>query len=281
MDDLVDEAPNRTAAEVAIKRCLEALETHFNQSSVSGRSEQKASVLSASNQQERLKHAPASDLLSSINLLPTSRLKLEPFIDLIAGFQTDLRFSIEGQNFPIKTEEDLEVYAYNVAGTVAALILGLVFAYHPIPPSRSHEEHKELIKVGEKMGQALQYVNIARDIKHDAVIGRVYIPTSWLKEDGLTPIDVLINPSHPRMTKPRNMMLDKPETSFRDAVGAIDDLPNEARAPIRTVVESYMMIGKMVRKFPNEELNGEEKLKLSLWRRFGIAWWAMRHVGSV
>ncbi|KAL6412515.1 phytoene synthase [Ilyonectria robusta] len=281
MDDLVDEAPNRAAAELAIKRCLEALKTHFNQSSVSGRSGQKSSVLSGSKEQESLKHAPASDLLSSINLLSTSRLKLEPFIDLIAGFKTDLEFSIEDQIFPIKTEKDLEIYAYNVAGTVAALILGLVFAYHPMPPSQSHEEHKELIKAGEKMGQALQYVNIARDIKHDAVIGRVYIPTSWLTEEGLTPTDVLTNPSNPRLTKLRNMMLDKADTSFRDAVGAIDDLPNEARAPIRTVVESYMMIGKMVRKSPNEVLNGEGKLKLSLWRRFGIAWWAMTDVGSV
>lgn len=270
MDDLVDEAPDRQAAHLAIQQCTRALRSQFSRSAT--RDSYKLVNLK--------EHGDEDDtippyLLSSIALLPASRLAIDPFLHLLSGFKTDLLFSPENQAFPIATEEDLETYAYNVAGSVAASILELVFMHYQPACSKFCEQRNQMVNAGEKMGQALQYVNIARDIEHDAAIGRVYIPTSWLIEEGLRPVDVLAKPGNEKITKLRHRMLDKADAVYHAAVGAIDGIPSEARGPIRTVVESYMMIGKMVRKTPNVVLRGKGKLKLSPWRRLGVARRAM------
>lgn len=124
------------------------------------------------------------------------------------------------------------------------------------------------------MGQALQYVNIARDVEHDAAIGRVYIPTSWLREEGLTPSDVLAQPKSTGVERLKYRLLDKADAHYHESVGAIDGLPREGRGGVRTIVESYMIIGKMIRERKNI-YNGPGKLKVPLWRRLRVAWWAM------
>lgn len=66
-----------------------------------------------------------------------------------------------------------------------------------------------LIHAGACMGIALQYVNIARDIAVDALLYRVYIPLTWLAEEGLTPEAVNKNPQGVRIEKLRGRLLDR------------------------------------------------------------------------
>lgn len=120
------------------------------------------------------------------------------------------------------------------------------------------------------MGIALQYVNISRDIAKDAAIGRVYLPTSWLKEHGLTPQDVLENPDGPVIEKLRGRLLEKAFALYEDAQSAMSQLPVDARAPMRVAVESYMEIGRVLRERGYKVKEGQATVpKL---RRLKVAW---------
>ncbi|RAH48311.1 phytoene desaturase [Aspergillus brunneoviolaceus CBS 621.78] len=135
-----------------------------------------------------------SELSEAIVALPAFRLRLSPLQGLLEGFRTDTKFDRESSGFPIDSEEDVDRYAYHVAGTVAASVLDLVFHHFPHHASGNHATtQRVMIAAGEQMGQGLQLVNIARDIDRDARIERVYLPTAWLKHEGITPADVLDN----------------------------------------------------------------------------------------
>ena len=142
---------------------------------------------------------------SALQLLPVSYLPSAPLYSLLRGFQTDLEFSSPMARHPIQTQADLETYASRVAGTVAELCLELV--YHHTKTSTSSSQRKALTKAGGRMGIALQYVNIARDIAVDARIGRVYLPTSWLSENNLSPELVLEDPESANVAKIRDRIL--------------------------------------------------------------------------
>lgn len=99
------------------------------------------------------------------------------------------------------------------------------------------------------MGIALQYVNIARDILVDAQIGRVYLPTSWLKEEGLTHKAVLDNPEGPEVIeRMRRRLLDNAFELYREARPEMQQIPSEARGPMIGAVENYMEIGRVLRE---------------------------------
>ncbi|KAF7715187.1 terpene cyclase [Penicillium ucsense] len=268
IDDLVDEAPSREKAQESIKEASQVLHWRFSE-----KSPKKPLYDYLQADMDRKQALQASPLLHSIALLPASRLSLGPLLELLSGFDMDLGFSFEKREFPIETEDDLEVYAQRVAGTVAAGLLELVFSHTDV--QYSAEKQEQIIDAGQRMGQALQYVNIARDIKRDAAIKRVYIPTAWLKTKNLTPVDVITNPDNPALASFEDQMLLKADQAYRMSVKAIDQLPKDVRGPIKTTIESYMMIGQMVRKARRESTKIEGKLKVPLWRRLKLAWTAM------
>jgi len=181
---------------------------------------------------------------SSLKFLPFDILSSEPLYELLKGFEMDLKFS--DKEFPIATEDDLRLYGARVAGTVAELCDDLVFHHTPKRDELTEEYKNSLTSEGVKMGGALQYVNIARDIETDAKIGRVYIPTSWLKEEGLTPKDVIKSPSGEKIQKLRSRLLVKALSIYDETKFAIEELPKEARAPMRVAMESYMEIGRVL-----------------------------------
>lgn len=216
---------------------------------------------------------PASQ--AAFLMLPTQYLSYGPFYDLIEGFRTDLEFhKPQGQKqgaFPIRGEHDLNLYGSRVAGTVAELCLELVFHHTSTRIPLSHHEH--LVHAGGRMGIALQYVNIARDILTDAAISRVYIPTTWLTEENLTPSDVIKSPNGPQVEKLKNRLLKKAFMIYEEAIKAIEELPNEARAPMRVAVESYMEIGRVLREEGYVVKQG--KATVPKMRRIRVAWGAL------
>ena len=265
---MVDEAPTRAKAQESIQEASQVL--HWRFSTKSPKKPLYDYLQADKDEKHGLNSAP---LLNSIALLPASRLSLDPLLELLSGFDMDLLFSAENGEFPIETETDLEIYAHRVAGTVAAGLLELVFSHSDIEYSTA--QRGKIIKAGQVMGQALQYVNIARDIKRDAAINRVYIPTVWLKTKGLTPKDVINNPDDPALATFENKVLAKADNAYQLTVDAIDQLPKDVRGPIKTTIESYMMIGQVVRKARQEGTKIEGKLKVPLWRRLKLAWNAM------
>ncbi|KAK0111340.1 hypothetical protein ONS95_001704 [Cadophora gregata] len=212
----------------------------------------------------------------ALKLLPTHLLSFGPLYDLLEGFKTDLGFLEKGSNkvlqkFPIEKEPDLEIYAARVAGTVAELCLELAFFHSNSTTTEAQRDH--LVRAGGRMGIALQYVNIARDIATDAAIGRVYLPTSWLKSQGLAPRDIIDNPHREEIENLRGRLLDKAFIIYREAIGAISQLPDDARAPMRVAVESYMEIGRVLIEKGYRFKGG--KATVPKLRRLKVAWKAL------
>ncbi|KAA8644423.1 terpene cyclase [Aspergillus tanneri] len=256
MDDLVDEAIDRDTARYWIQQCSKSLAVIFNHIKVDA------------DGNKGLERLIPPTLFLPICLLPASRLSSQPLYNLLKGFEMDLEFDSKAGTFPIATENDLELYAFRVASTVAASVLNLIFYHHQ--EDIKNDDYVRLIAAAERMGQALQYVNIARDIVQDAQYQRVYFPTSWLNEEGLTPSMVVENPTHPRLAVLRDRLLDKAETCAKDSQEAIDELPSKIRGPLRVTILSYMEIGKALRELQVSAC--DSKLKLPWWRLFKVAW---------
>ncbi|RDA95316.1 hypothetical protein CP533_3533 [Ophiocordyceps camponoti-saundersi (nom. inval.)] len=266
LDDTVDEALDAVDARRTINICRQTLRNRFNGLDRAADDEQKDGVSLA--------------LRSAMALLPISRLSMEPLDSLLLGFETDLDFSetrIDGA-WPMVTEKDLETYASRVAGTVATSLLTLSLQHHSVNGGGHDSKRLErIMTAGAEMGKALQYINMARDVQDDASIGRVYIPSTWLREEGLQPMDVVARPDDARVTKLKYRLLERAGDMYRASEAVMEELPDEVRGPVRTVVESYMAIGEMVRERDSSgSCRREGKLKLPWWRRLVVARRAMR-----
>ena len=261
-DDLVDEAASTDQARHWIAKLKEYLDISYQRNAnTNARLIQRGEFVTSTFP------SPAQ---AALRLLPTTYLSPVPLYDLLHGFETDLKFSSRNQ-FPIKDEPTLQEYAARVAGTVAESCLELVFHHTTkvLPESR----RQRIVQAGGRMGIALQYVNIARDISVDASNGRVYLPTSWLKEEGLVPEDILKDSTSSKSEMLRQRLLDCAFEIYHEAKRAIEELPPEARGPMRVAVESYMEIGRFLRK-PSYRVKAGRATVPKL-RRLMVAWNAL------
>jgi 15-cis-phytoene synthase/lycopene beta-cyclase len=253
-DDLVDNAATAEEAKDWISKLHNYLDQVYY-------SDSKPSISASANV---LKAFPP-DTRSALVQLPAAKLPRQPLQDLLHGFEMDLEFN---DTSPIKTESDLQLYAERVAGTVAQMCIELIFKLYP--SKMDAEQQRKVVDAGNRMGIALQYVNIARDISVDAHIGRVYLPLEWLQEYGLTYDEALNKPDDVQMKNLRTRLLDNAFSLYEGARGAIETLPIEARGPIRVAVESYMEIGRTLRQ--KEYTVKAGRATVPKWRRIVVAW---------
>ncbi|TVY41851.1 Bifunctional lycopene cyclase/phytoene synthase [Lachnellula subtilissima] len=263
-DDLVDNADTKSTAREWIRKLTHYLDLAY--------ASKEARVISKEpSLNTYITSTFPTSAHSALRLLPTYILPYKPLYDLLEGFKTDLEFTPTIS--PIQTEHDLENYAAYVAGTVAELILELVFVHTASPTSTSTKQRDHLIRSGARMGIALQYVNIARDISVDAGLGRVYIPYSWLSAEGLTTQDVLDKPELFEVARLRNRLLAKAFGIYGECGPAMRGLPRDARAPMRVAVESYMEIGRVLKKRKYRVVQGRATVPVG--RRALVAWRAL------
>ena len=88
-------------------------------------------------------------------------LNEQPFRDMIAGMKSD---AVEGIR-TIDNMDQLEVYCYQVAGTVGCMLLPLLNA-----------DIDKATEPAIALGKSIQLINILRDAKPDAALGRIYLP---------------------------------------------------------------------------------------------------------
>lgn len=268
----MDDAKDETEALAWIEKLTKYLDLVYSSETPASPSEDPA-VLAY------IKHNFEKSDQSALTLLPAKLLPKEPLYELLEGFKMDLTFSHTGGkhkpympgNFPIKNEADLELYASRVASTVGELCLWLVF--HHGETRLSSDKEASLVKAARKMGHALQYVNIARDIAVDADMERVYLPTNWLKEEGATPRDIIAAPRQPVVEKLRERLLDLAFKEYARSRQPMDMLPSDVKGPLIVAVESYMEIGRVLReKKAVQSSKNPKRATVSKSRRLWVAW---------
>lgn len=262
-DDLIDDASDEKEAREWIRKLRMYLDLSYKDTD-------EGTLL-----QDYIEVKFPAETQSALRFLPTSYLSSKPLYDMLAGFEMDLAFSSangEASRYPIQSVSDLDMYGERVAGTVAHSILEMVF--HHLPSDAPQETRQRLIAAGSRMGVALQYVNISRDIAVDARIQRVYVPLEWLAELELTPAAIIKNPQGTRVEDLRLRLLKRGFDIYGEARSAIEELPEEAVGPMRVAVESYMEIGRVIREEGYSVKEGRATVPKG--RRIVVAWNALR-----
>lgn len=102
------------------------------------------------------------------------KLPFNLFDELIKGCEMDL------EKTRYQTFEELEIYCHRVASVVGLLSIN-IFGYRNTG-SQDYAAH---------LGKALQLTNILRDVKNDAVRGRIYLPQTELRIFEVTEAEIL------------------------------------------------------------------------------------------
>ena len=268
-DDLIDNATTEQEIMTWVTKLIQYLDFHYvhdkETQSIVHRRDVNQGMLKKFIEQE----FPAS-ARSALKLLPTHILPGEPLHLLIDGFRMDSQFNVEvDDKFPIKNEDDLAAYARRVAGTVGELCVALIV--HHCGAHLTRKQITDLLDSSREMGTALQYVNIARDIATDAGIGRVYLPTLWLRDAGLTPETVIEDTFRPEVARLRERLLSKAFAMYRHARPVMRWIPQQARGPMIVAVENYMEIGRVLRERDFLEVRDPRRATVPARRRLWVA----------
>ncbi|MGE0031054.1 MAG: squalene/phytoene synthase family protein [Steroidobacteraceae bacterium] len=97
-----------------------------------------------------------------------------PLHDAIAGLELELASA------SYESERELEAYFARAAGFSRTLALALDPAREPEP----------LERLGHALGKSVRMVEVIRDLRQNAVMGRVFVPLEWLVEHGISHVEL-------------------------------------------------------------------------------------------
>jgi 15-cis-phytoene synthase len=156
--------------------------------------------------------------------------------DAVADFCAGMRADLAGPRHA--TDEDLDTYCYQVAGTVGRLMAPLL----GILGGRAAEADA----AARALGAAMQRTNILRDVREDARGGRIYLPDSTLALADVAPGDAASLLDLPAWPTARRLALLQPEIARADedyaaGLAGIDCLAR-GRPGIRAAARMYQAI---------------------------------------
>ena len=155
LDDLVDlEAPSGSAQRADAQQRLAAVRTWLSTGAVADAGGDELAIF--------------VDLQRRTPALPTDAIGA--FLD---GMESDLAGPV------MASDADLDLYCYQVAGTVGRLMAALLGV-------RGGDD-AQADRAARALGAAMQRTNILRDIDEDLANGRVYLPATALRRVGLDP----------------------------------------------------------------------------------------------
>ena len=159
------------------------------------------------------KNQQDSVIKNMCDLMSESNISKKILNDLFDGVESDLKKEVR-----IKTEKELLVYSYRVAGTVGlmmAKILGV--------------KKKESLQRAIDLGIAMQLTNIARDVVEDENKNRIYLIKN--SEDTFLDIEKIIY---------------KADSFYDSSFVGIKDIPLNCRFSIVVARRVYRQIGKKI-----------------------------------
>ncbi len=145
-----------------------------------------------------------------------------------------LAWDAEGRRY----DELSGVFAYSarVAGAVGAMMAVLMGAREASVIARACD-----------LGVAMQLTNIARDVADDAREGRLYLPRTWMVEQGIDPDAWLAEPVFDaRLRRLVRRLLRRADELYERALPGIDALPLVCRPGIHAARRIYAEIGRVL-----------------------------------
>jgi phytoene synthase len=136
------------------------------------------------------------------------------------------------------TLSDVRSYSARVASAVGAMMCVLMRVRDADALARACD-----------LGVAMQLTNIARDVGEDARAGRIYLPTDWMDEVGLSTQAFFDNPqATPEIKRMVRKLLAEAHRLYIRSEAGIGSLPIEARTGIFAARYIYAGISTAVRR---------------------------------
>lgn len=153
---------------------------------------------------------------------------------------------------------DLYDYAARVAGAVGAMMSVIMGVRDAAAVARACD-----------LGVAMQLTNVARDVGEDARNGRIYLPLSWLRAEGVDPDRWLADPVfNPMIGAVVARLLTTADTLYARADTGIAALPALCRPGIFAARHLYREIGVEVGRRGCDSVSG--RARVSGMRKFGL-----------
>jgi phytoene synthase len=184
-------------------------------------------------------------------------LAQEHFEEVIDGMEMDL------DRFTYPSFKDLSLYCYRVAGVVG-IMSAEIFGY----------EDRHTLKYAHSLGMAFQLTNILRDVREDAMRGRIYIPQDEMSRFSVTASDLM----HPQTSdRVRQLLQVQTERAREYYDQAFSQLP----ACDRYRQRSGLIMAQIYRTLLEEiERDGfrvlEHRIHLTPIRKLWLAWTTAR-----
>jgi len=158
-------------------------------------------------------------------------IPMEYPLELLSGFEKDSRGHV------IRDENELEEYAYQVAGVV-----GLMMSYI------MNADLSRARQAAQCMGNAMQLTNIARDIGEDFSRGRIYLPTTWLTDEKIQSHKLMDPEQREPLFRISQRLLKKADVLYQKGYGGLIYLPLRSAFAVSIAASIYSAIGKKIQR---------------------------------
>lgn len=172
---------------------------------------------------------------------------------------------IEGMAMDVRREaywtiDDLRLYCYRVAGTVGLMMSHVMGVSDP-----------RALRHAADLGSAMQLTNIARDVREDAEMGRVYLPLLWMDEAGVPEGQIMQPRYRASVAQVVKRLLGAADGYYASGAAGLKYLPWRAAIAVSVASEVYSQIGRQV--LARGERAWDSRTIVSKW---GKAWAVMR-----
>ena len=172
---------------------------------------------------------------------------------------------VRGETYP--NFESLLVYTYRVAGVV-----GLMMS-HIMGVSEQNALNNAV-----DLGNAMQLSNIARDVLEDLNLGRIYLPTEWLKVAGIPLDQIAALEFRVALLEVVGKLLNEAEILYASGEKGIPYLSFRAAFAVQAARNIYSSIGAEILKAGSHDWN--KRAFVPLWKKFFLALKALLKVGA-
>ncbi len=183
---------------------------------------------------------PACPLVQALQDLSRRRgLSLGHAQALLVGVRQDLGDVL------MENDGQLLAYSWRVASTVGLMVSRLLGVEDPAAEGHAAD-----------LGLAMQLTNIVRDVREDAMRGRVYLPRTRLAAHGLSTDDVLHGREREGVRAVCLELLDLADRYYASGEAGFRYIPLRARVGIAVAQRVYASIGWRIRATGHHPLDG-------------------------
>jgi len=179
-------------------------------------------------------------------------IPVDPFFELLKGMEMDL----QRKNY--LTFDDLTLYCYRVASTVGLMCIE-IFGY----------KNKSTKNFAIDLGIALQLTNILRDVKKDALRGRIYLPKEDLVKFNYSEDDIIKNVYNQNFIDMMKYEVERTKTYFRKAT---DELTLDDKGAMFAARAMQHIYYKLLEKIVSHEYDiYSKKIRVPTIEKLGIS----------